>query len=48
MENDELEYNLRLQEKFNMILVEEIKRLREDCEVWNITSQVWIEQDDIL
>lgn len=32
LENNELEYNLRLQEKLNMILVEEIKRLREDCE----------------
>lgn len=32
LENDELEYNLRLQEKFNMILVEEIKRLRDECE----------------
>ena len=37
LENDELEYNLRLQEKFNMILVEEIKRLREDCEKNNLS-----------
>jgi kinesin family protein 18/19 len=32
LENDELEYNLRLQEKLNRILVEEIKRLRCICE----------------
>lgn len=32
LENDELEYNLRLQEKLNRILVEEIKRLRSICE----------------
>ena len=32
LENDELEYNLRLQEKLNIILVEEIKRLRSICD----------------
>lgn len=32
LENDELEYNLKLQEKLNLILVEEIKRLRNLCE----------------
>lgn len=32
IENDELEYNLRLQEKLNIILVEEIKRLRSICD----------------
>ena len=32
LENDELEYNLRLQEKLNRILVEEIRRLRCICE----------------
>ena len=31
LENDELEYNLRLQEKLNRILVEEIRRLRGIC-----------------
>jgi hypothetical protein len=31
LENDELEYNLKLQEKLNIILVEEIKRLRTIC-----------------
>jgi kinesin family protein 18/19 len=31
LENDELEYNLKLQEKLNIILVEEIKRLRSVC-----------------
>jgi kinesin family protein 18/19 len=31
LENDELEYNLNLQEKLNIILVEEIKRLRTIC-----------------
>jgi kinesin family protein 18/19 len=32
LENDELEYNLKLQEKLNLILMEEIKRLRGLCE----------------
>lgn len=32
LENDELEYNLRLQEKLNIILVDEIKRLRYICD----------------
>lgn len=32
LENDELEYNLRLQEKLNIILVDEIKRLRSKCD----------------
>jgi len=32
LENDELEYNLKLQEKLNLVLVEEIKRLRGLCE----------------
>ncbi len=31
LENDELEYNLKLQEKLNIILVDEIKRLRTVC-----------------
>jgi kinesin family protein 18/19 len=33
LENDELEYNLKLQEKLNILLVEEIKRLREGLEL---------------
>lgn len=37
LENDELEYNLKLQEKLNIILVEEIKRLRGLCETNGIT-----------
>lgn len=32
LENDELEFNLKLQEKLNLVLVEEIKRLRGVCE----------------
>lgn len=32
LENDELEYNLKLQEKLNRILVQEIQRLRSICE----------------
>jgi hypothetical protein len=31
LENDELEYNLKLQEKLNIILVDEIRRLRTVC-----------------
>lgn len=40
LENDELEYNLRLQEKFNLILVEEIKRLREKCDKKDISLEL--------
>lgn len=32
LENDELEFNLHLQEKLNIILVEEIKRIRGTCQ----------------
>lgn len=39
IENDELEYNLKLQEKLNIILVQEIKRLRESCHNNNIYIQ---------
>lgn len=36
LEKDELEYNLRLQEKLNRILMDELKRVRGICESNNI------------
>ena len=43
IENDELEYNLKLQEKLNIILVKEIKRLRERCQ----NNNIYIEDNQI-
>lgn len=45
LENDELEYNLRLQEKLNMILVNEIKRLREDNDIEDISENLDNDED---
>lgn len=46
LENDELEYSLHLQEKLNIILVDEIKRLRKICD----RNQIIVSdrEDDIL
>ncbi len=47
LENDELEYNLKLQEKLNIILVEEIKRLRQTCAEQNVKISEEEEEDNI-
>ena len=47
LENDEYEYNLRLQEKLNIILVEEIKRLRSICDTNGIILSEDDDDDDI-
>lgn len=47
LENDELEYNLRLQEKFNVILVEEIKKLWEATEKWETVKPPSLENLEV-
>lgn len=47
LENDELEYNLKLQEKLNIILVDEIKRLRNICEQSGVVLSETAEGDEV-